>query len=108
MVCGHIIGLLHIIGRALVVYFSCTNTTKGVAEKIADVVSADIYGIKAKEPYTAADLDYSPSRSATEQSNPSARPAIAGGINSIDSYSMIYLGYPIWLAYYNLIQCTQA
>ena len=83
-------------GRALVVYFSCTNTTKGVAEKIADAANADIYGIKAKVPYTAADLDYSPSRSATEQSNPSARPAIAGGIDSIDNYSVIYLGYPIW------------
>ena len=29
----------------LVIYFSCTGTTKGVAEKLADVTDADIYEI---------------------------------------------------------------
>lgn len=82
--------------KALVVYFSCTNTTKGVAKKIADAANADIYAIKAKQPYTEADLDYSPSRSAREQSNPSARPAIAGKVKNFSSYDVIYLGFPIW------------
>ena len=82
--------------KTLVVYFSCTNTTKGVAEKIADVTGADTYAIKAKQPYTEADLDYSPSRSAREQSNPSARPAITGKVKNFSSYDVIYLGFPIW------------
>lgn len=83
-------------GKTLVVYFSCTNTTKGVAQKIANISGADLYAIQAKQPYTAADLDYSPSRSAREQSNPSARPAISGSVKGFDSYNVIYLGYPIW------------
>lgn len=84
--------------KALVVYFSCTNTTKGVAQKIVDITNADLYAIKAKQPYTKADLDYSPSRSAREQSNPSARPAIAGKVKNFSSYDVIYLGFPIWSA----------
>jgi hypothetical protein len=34
----------------LVVYFSATGTTKGVAEKIADIENADLYEILAAEP----------------------------------------------------------
>ena len=83
-------------GKTLVVYFSCTNTTKGVAQKIANISGGDLYAIQAKQPYTAADLDYSPSRSAREQSNPSARPEISGSVKGFDSYNVIYLGYPIW------------
>jgi len=35
-------------GKTLVVYFSCTGTTKGVAEKIADTVNAGTYEIKSR------------------------------------------------------------
>ena len=30
----------------LVIYFSCTGTTKGVAEKLANVTGADLYDIR--------------------------------------------------------------
>ncbi len=84
-------------GKALVVYFSCTGTTAGVARTVADAAGADIYEIQAQEPYTSADLNYSnsSSRATREQNDPSVRPAIAGSTD-ISSYDVIYIGYPIW------------
>ena len=84
-------------GKALVAYFSCTGNTKGLAQKIADVTGADMYEIVPEVPYTEADLNYnSDCRANQEQNDDSARPAIAGGIENIDDYDTIYLGYPIW------------
>lgn len=43
-----------------------------------------------------------------EMNDPSARPAISSSVENMDQYDIVFLGYPIWLAYHNLIQCTQA
>lgn len=85
-------------GRALVVYFSCTNTTKGVAEHIASVTESGMYRIEPEEPYTSDDLNYnnSSSRANREQNDPSARPAIAGSLENLSDYDIVFLGYPIW------------
>lgn len=85
-------------GRALVVYFSCTNTTKGIADRIAEVTETATWRIEPEEPYTSEDLDYSNSscRANREQNDPSARPAIKGRCEDIADYDVIFLGYPIW------------
>ena len=82
----------------LVVYFSATGTTKGVAEKIAAITDGDLYEIKAAQEYTDADLNWSDSesRSTKEQNDPSARPEIGSEPVSLDGYSTIYIGFPIW------------
>ncbi len=82
----------------LVVYFSATGTTKGVAEKIAGITGADIYEIKAAQEYTDADLNWndSKSRSTKEQNDSSVRPEIGSEAVSLDGYKTIYIGYPIW------------
>ena len=56
----------------------------------------DMYRIEAAVPYTAEDLNYgnADSRTSQEQNNPSARPAIAGNLPSLDDYEIVYLGYP--------------
>jgi Flavodoxins len=84
--------------KILVVYFSATNTTKGVAETIADVLSADIYEITPVEPYTDADLDYNDdnSRSTIEMNDKTIRPAIAGSVENIGQYEYVWIGFPIW------------
>lgn len=94
----------------IVVYFSATGTTKGVAERIADVTNADLFEIVPAEPYTSADLDWNDknSRTTIEMNDQNARPEVADDTVSFDGYSTVYIGYPIWLAYHNLIQCTQA
>ena len=82
----------------LVVYFSATGTTKGVAEKIAAITGGDLYEIKAEQEYTEADLDWndSSSRTTKEQNDSSIRPEIGSESVSLDGYSTIYIGYPIW------------
>lgn len=80
------------------VYFSCTNTTKGIAESIVEITDGTLHRIVPEVPYTSEDLNYnnSSSRANREQNDPSARPAISGEIENFSNYDVIFLGYPIW------------
>ena len=82
----------------LVVYFSATGTTKGVAEKIAALTDADIFEIVPAEPYSSADLNWNDrnSRTSVETDDPSCRPEIDGEPVDLEGYSTIFIGYPIW------------
>ena len=82
----------------LVAFFSATGTTKGVAERIASVTGGDLYEIVPANPYSAADLNYNDrsSRSTKEQNDKSARPEIGSADISLEGYTTIYLGFPIW------------
>ena len=84
--------------KTLVVVFSATGTTKGVAEKIAEIENADLYEIKAAQEYTSDDLNWndSSSRSTLEQNDKNARPEIGSEPISLAGYEKIYIGYPIW------------
>ena len=84
--------------EVLVAYFSATGTTKGVAERIAAVTGGDLYEILAAEPYSDADLNYNDSSSCStkEQNDKSARPEIGSEDISLDGYTTVYLGFPIW------------
>ena len=83
--------------KIAVVYFSASGTTKGVAETISKETGADLIEIVPKEKYTSADLDWNDlkSRTSIECNDSESRPEIANTIN-VDSYDVIYLGYPIW------------
>ena len=85
-------------GRALVVYFSCTNTTKGIADRIVEATDAATWLIEPEIAYTSEDLNYnnSSSRANREQNDPSARPAIKGKCENLAGYDVVFLGYPIW------------
>lgn len=83
--------------KILVVYFSATGTTKPLAEYVAEILKADLYEIVPEDPYTEEDLAYyTNGRADQEQNDSSARPAISGGVENIEEYDTIFLGYPIW------------
>lgn len=83
--------------RILVVVFSCTGNTKPLAEYAAELLGADLYEIEAAQSYTEADLAYyTGGRCDQEQDDPDVRPAIANPLDSIDQYSTIIIGHPIW------------
>ncbi len=84
--------------KVLVAYFSHTNNTKGIAEKIAQAADCDLFAIEPQVPYTSADCDYTDptSRSQIEQNDDSARPAIVNTVSNLSDYDVIFLGYPIW------------
>ena len=84
--------------KSLVVYFSATGTTKGVAERLAAAIGADIQEIKPVVPYTAADLNWhdQKSRSSVEMADRASRPAIQAPIPDVSAYATIFVGFPIW------------
>lgn len=84
--------------KVLVCYFSATGNTKADAERVARIVSGDLFTIEPEVPYTEADLDWQnpQSRSSVEMHDPTSRPAIKGVPDDIDSYDVIFLGFPNW------------
>lgn len=85
-------------GQVLVAYFSATGTTKGVAEQLAESMDAALYEIVPEERYSSEDLDYNDqdSRTTREMNDPEARPAIAGAVEDMEQYDIVFIGYPIW------------
>ena len=84
--------------KVLVVYFSASGTTKGVARQLAEVAGADLHEIKPEQPYTDADLDWNDkqSRSSVEMQDKHSRPAITNKLQNMQDYDVVYVGFPIW------------
>ena len=82
----------------LVAYFSATGNTEGIAQHLQAVLNAEVYEIIPAEPYSDEDLNYNVShcRANQEQNDLDARPAIDGGVDNLEAYDVIFLGYPIW------------
>lgn len=85
-------------GKTLVTYFSATGTTAKAAEILSDAIGADLYEIRAKVPYTKADLNWmdKKSRSSIEMNDKSFRPEIEDSDANIKQYDTIFVGFPIW------------
>lgn len=83
----------------LVAFFSATGNTRGVAEKVANHLGADLFEIEPAEPYTEADLAYNDPDSRTSRERASYDPAVElvqTTPDGFDGYDTVFLGYPIW------------
>lgn len=84
--------------KILVAYFSASGVTAKAAWKLSEAAGADLYEIKPKVPYSSADLDWTnkKSRSSVEMNDPIFRPEIAGKLEGMDQYDLVFVGFPIW------------
>ena len=87
-------------GKTLVVYYSATGNTKGVAETIAQITGGDLFEIQPEEPYTSDDLNWTNnnSRVSKEHNDESLRDValVSTTVDNWDAYDTVYIGYPIW------------
>jgi len=78
----------------LVAYFSYSGNTKVIANKIHENVGGDIFEIKTVDPYPT---DYNTVvKQAKKEQEENYRPKLATKVDNIDSYDVIFVGYPDW------------
>lgn len=87
-------------GKTLVVYYSASGNTEKVANYIKDATNADIFEIEPAQEYTTEDLRWSNSESrvSREHDDSSLRdvPLKTTSVENWDSYTTVFIGYPIW------------
>lgn len=80
--------------KALVLYYSQTNTTKAVAEEIALQTGADIEAFDVEQPY---DGTYQETiQRGMQEKNFGTYPKAKALESDLSKYDIIYLGYPVW------------
>lgn len=78
----------------LVAYFSHSGNTKVIADKIHENVGGDIFEIKTVDPYPT-DYNVVVDQAKKEQEE-NYRPKLATKVDNINSYDVIFVGYPNW------------
>ncbi|MBR6133240.1 MAG: NAD(P)H-dependent oxidoreductase [Bacilli bacterium] len=81
----------------LVVYFSATGTTRGVAEKLSKALNAELFEIEPTKLYTKKDLNYlNPFSRTTKEMMKKINPEVKNKVDNLDQYKTIYIGFPVW------------
>ena len=87
-------------GKTLIVYYSATGNTEGVAERLAENLNADTFEIVPSDSYTDEDLDWTDdnSRVSREYNDESLRDVELENttVPNFDTYDTVLIGYPIW------------
>ena len=89
----------------LIAYFSWSGNTKQLAEMIQEQIGGELFEIEPETPYT--DNINELSGISLQEQRDNIRPALKSSVEDMSQYDVIFVGYPNWLAYHNLIQCTQ-
>ncbi|MCM1294178.1 MAG: flavodoxin [Muribaculaceae bacterium] len=85
--------------KTLVVYYSATGVTQGVAEKIANATGGDLWKLEPAQPYTDADLSYTDPESRVMREHNSGNPHTELANPTPDNwaeYDTVFIGAPIW------------
>lgn len=78
---------------------------RAIADMIQQNTGGDLFSIQTSVVYPTDGgelIDY-----AAQEQDENARPELTSHIENLDQYDTIFVGYPNWLAYHKLIQCTQ-
>ena len=104
--------------KNLIAYFSRTGknyvggkivnlpigNTEVVAKKIQTIMGGDLFQIKTVTPYPD---DYTDATQvAQDEKQKNARPELTDSVKHMDSYELIYLGYPNWWGTIPMAICT--
>ena len=76
-----------------------------LAQWVSERTGGDLFSIQVTEPYSS-DWDACLERANQERAE-DARPELTASVEQLERYDTVFLGYPNWLAYHKLIQCTQ-
>ena len=82
------------------------GNTSIIAHMIAEQTGGNLFEIEPVTPYPETHselLDVS-----RQEMAENARPEIVGTVENMADYDTVFIGFPNWLAYHNLIQCPQA
>lgn len=83
-------------GKGLVVFYSWSGNTRGIARQIAAQTGFDIVELELEEPYSS---DYNTVLDeAQRDQSVQARPALRTRIDDMAEYSTVLVGYPNWWA----------
>ena len=80
--------------KILIAYFSRTGNTEELAEEIQLRTGGELFEIVPLEPYPE-DYDETVERFRREREE-NARPAIAENVEDMDSYEVVFVGFPNW------------
>lgn len=80
--------------KILVAYFSHSGNTKAIADQIHENVGGDIFEIKPVDSYPTNYNEVVDQAKKEQEEN--FRPKLATKVDNIDSYDVIFVGYPDW------------
>ncbi|MDR2409960.1 MAG: NAD(P)H-dependent oxidoreductase [Bacteroidales bacterium] len=81
-------------GKILVTYFSWGGNTREIAKQIQEQTGGDLFEIVMVNPYSS---DYNKCvEQARKEQQDNARPEFTGKVKDMETYDVIFVGYPNW------------
>ena len=80
--------------KFLVAYFTRTGNTRVIAHQIRRALRADLFEIESDAAYPE-DYEQTVSQAVRERDS-GYRPPLKASVSNINSYEVVFLGFPIW------------